>query len=80
MVFVDVKGKVYIYNAVTTELVGVPDPPMQISGLVWDSNLADRNIFLIYNDQDIFTYIYIKFNIHGKRNNSTSNSLILLKI
>ncbi|KAK5643690.1 hypothetical protein RI129_007535 [Pyrocoelia pectoralis] len=65
LVFVDVKSKAYVFNNVTNEIVTIPDLPNKMSGVIWDSNLSDRNVFLIYNELEILTYIYVKLSIYG---------------
>lgn len=49
----------------TNETVQVPDTPAKITGVLWESCATERNVFIVYNDEEIFTYIYVKFSIYG---------------
>ncbi|KAK4886815.1 hypothetical protein RN001_003086 [Aquatica leii] len=65
LVFVDMKTQAYVFNNVINELVSIPNLPSKITGIIWDSSLTDRNIFVVYNDVEILTYIYNKLSIYG---------------
>ncbi|RZB40660.1 WD repeat-containing protein 19 [Asbolus verrucosus] len=65
LVFVDIKGEGYVYNAVINEVVSIPNLPNKVVGVTWDSNINDRNIFIVYDRHDIFTYVYVKCSIYG---------------
>ncbi|KAF5289365.1 hypothetical protein FQR65_LT11876 [Abscondita terminalis] len=65
LVLVDAKSKAFVFNNVINESVQIPNLPNKITGGVWDSSLSDRNIFIIYNDVEIVTYIYIKSSVYG---------------
>ncbi|XP_063927605.1 WD repeat-containing protein 19 [Zophobas morio] len=65
IIFVDIKGLGYVYNAVINEVVAIPNLPNKVSGATWDSNINDRNIFLVHDQHDIFTYVYVKYSVHG---------------
>lgn len=66
LIFLDVRSQVYLYNAVTNDTLTLPDPiPTKISGVCWDSNMADRNIFIVFNEAEIVTYVYVRTSIHG---------------
>lgn len=66
LVFIDDKSHGYVYNPVCNNVISIPDLPNKVSQVIWDSNLADRNVFIVVDEQDIFTYIYIKQSIYGK--------------
>lgn len=65
LVFLDIKGQGYVHNAVINECVGIPDLPNKVVGVTWDSNIHDRNIFIVYDKHDIFTYVYVKYSVYG---------------
>ncbi|CAH0560259.1 unnamed protein product [Brassicogethes aeneus] len=67
LVFLDIRGKGYVYNAFTNKSLEIPDLPSKINGVTWDSNISDRNIFIVYDENEIFTYIYVKFSIDGPK-------------
>lgn len=40
--------------------------PNKINGVVWDNSFRDRNVFIVFDEHDVITYIYIKHSIYGK--------------
>jgi hypothetical protein len=50
---------------VISEAVPVPNLPNKVLGVTWDSNINDRNIFIVFDQHDIFTYVYVKYSIDG---------------
>lgn len=79
LVFIDQKGQAYVYNAVSNETVLIPEIPSKITGVVWDSNLADRNVFIIFNEQEIYTYVYIKYSVDGTSIKSLGKTILASK-
>ncbi|XP_017769670.1 PREDICTED: WD repeat-containing protein 19 [Nicrophorus vespilloides] len=65
LIFFDVKSQGFLYNAVLNETLPVPELPNKVSGVTWDSNLTDRNVFIVYDENEIDTYLYVKFSVHG---------------
>lgn len=53
--------------------------PNKIAGVTWDSNLQDRNIFIVYDEHDIFTYIYVKCSIYGPSVQKIGNTSLVSK-
>jgi hypothetical protein len=51
---------------VISEAVPVPNLPNKVLGVTWDSNINDRNIFIVFDQHDIFTYVYVKYSIDGR--------------
>lgn len=47
------------------EIVSIPDIPSKILGVTWDSCMTERNTFIIHNEEEIYTYIYVKFSVYG---------------
>lgn len=66
LVFIDTKKQCYLYNAVNGDVLIIPDLPTTITGVTWDSNVSDRNVFVMFDEHDIFTYVYVKFSVYGK--------------
>lgn len=50
----------------TNEVFLVPGLPNKVVGVTWDTNLSDRNVFIVFDEHDIFTYIYVKYSIYGE--------------
>ncbi|KAI4462589.1 osmotic avoidance abnormal protein 1/wd repeat membrane protein [Holotrichia oblita] len=65
LIFMDSKKQCYLYNVVNGDVLIVPDLPTTITGVTWDSNISDRNIFIMFDEHDIFTYVYVKFSVYG---------------
>nr|CAH7760831.1 unnamed protein product [Callosobruchus chinensis] len=65
LIFLDIKTKGYIFNAVLNEIIPIPDLPAKTYGITWDSNINDRNIFIAYDDHEICTYAYIDNSVDG---------------
>ncbi|KAK9743679.1 WD domain, G-beta repeat [Popillia japonica] len=65
LVFIDTKKQCYLYNAVNGDVLIIPDLPTTITGVTWDSNVSDRNVFVMFDEHDIFTYVYVKFSVYG---------------
>ncbi|XP_066257249.1 WD repeat-containing protein 19 isoform X1 [Euwallacea similis] len=79
LVLIDEKGLGYVYNAVTNELISIPNMPPKVNGVTWDSHISDRNIFIIYDDNDIHTYLYIKLHIDGPQVKKIGETLLVSK-
>ncbi|KAG5897933.1 hypothetical protein JTB14_014047 [Gonioctena quinquepunctata] len=65
LIFIDIKSNGYVFDAVSMETISIPSLPNKVLGVVWDSNVADRNVFIVYEEHDISTYIYIKHSTEG---------------
>ncbi|XP_030765268.1 WD repeat-containing protein 19 [Sitophilus oryzae] len=79
LVFVDVKGHGYVYNAVINELTPIQNIPNKVSGCTWDCNVSDRNIFIIYDDHEIHTYIYMRLYIEGTKVKKIGETVLVAK-
>lgn len=51
---------------VLNETVPIPELPNKVEGVTWDSNIMDRNTFIVFDNHEIFTYIYINHSTEGK--------------
>lgn len=63
--FVDEKCEAYIYDPISENILKIPDCPDSIEGIIWDQNMFERGIFAVYNQNFIFTYIYVKYYVEG---------------
>lgn len=66
LIFFDSKKQGHLYNAVIGDVLTIPDLPSTINGVTWESNISDRNVFIVFDEHDIFTYLYVKFSVYGK--------------
>lgn len=53
--------------------------PNKVTGVTWDSNIADRNIFIAYNDHEIITYIYVQYSINGSFVQKVGQTILVTK-
>ncbi|XP_046667542.1 WD repeat-containing protein 19 [Homalodisca vitripennis] len=67
LIFIDAKSDGYIYNPVTDDLVLIPDLPTSAAGVLWDTWHPDRNVFIVYDSENMYTYIHIRDSIKGQR-------------
>ncbi|KAK7874235.1 hypothetical protein R5R35_006274 [Gryllus longicercus] len=65
LVFIDDKSVGYVFSPVTDELLKIPDFPSKAVGALWDVQPADRNVFIVFDDTQITTYISIKESVKG---------------
>lgn len=63
LLFVDVKTHIHLYNPVLDACLLVVDFTGPLRGVVWDLN--DRNCFIMYDANSIYTHVYSKGSIHG---------------
>ncbi|XP_018332353.1 WD repeat-containing protein 19 isoform X2 [Agrilus planipennis] len=65
IVIIDLQSLGYFYNAVNGNFMSIPDWPSKTLGVVWDSSLLDKNVFIIFDENSIFPYIFQRFSING---------------
>jgi len=64
--FVDNKSDIYVFDPINEMVIAVPDCPDNIEGILWDQNIFERGIFIVYNKSIIVTYIFVKYFVEGK--------------
>nr|XP_022918657.1 WD repeat-containing protein 19 [Onthophagus taurus] len=65
LIFIDSKKQGYLFNAVNNEVIMVPDMTHDVKGVLWESCVTERNVFIVFDNQDIYTYIYVKLSVYG---------------
>lgn len=50
-----------------------------MNGAVWDTNITDRNTFIIFDDQQIITYHYVQHSIQGSHIKKIGATSVLSK-
>lgn len=65
LVFIDDKNEGFIYNPINSTLIKIPSFPSSVSGIIWESYEAEKWIFVAYNGDNIYTYVYSKFTVEG---------------
>ncbi|XP_072391731.1 WD repeat-containing protein 19 isoform X3 [Diabrotica undecimpunctata] len=79
LVFVDIKINGYVFNAVLNEAVAIPNLPNKVLGVVWDNNIAERNVFIIYDEHQITAYHYVSRSTKGSLVEVIGNTLLVTK-
>lgn len=65
LVFVDDKSDGWIFNPVNSNLIKIPDMPATIQGIVWETFEPEKWVFVAYNGEFLYTYIYAKYTVDG---------------
>ncbi|XP_067949190.1 WD repeat-containing protein 19-like isoform X2 [Watersipora subatra] len=65
LIFVDDRSDGYVYNPVNDELVVVEEFPNQSRGCLWENSANDRGIFITYDSDAIYSYVYSKHSMKG---------------
>lgn len=63
--FMDNKLDIYVYDPINETIFQAPDCPDSVEGVIWDQNLMERNVFAVYNNNTIATYVFIRYHIEG---------------
>lgn len=66
MCFIDDKHDVYVYDPINESVIPVPDCPDSVEGIVWDQNIFERFVFIVYNKTTIITYVFVKYHVDGE--------------
>ncbi|KAK3876370.1 hypothetical protein Pcinc_018852 [Petrolisthes cinctipes] len=65
LIIIDSKGEGYLYNPVNDDLLEVPEFPGSCRGCLWETSPVDRHVFAIYDEKNLYTYIYHQEHIKG---------------
>ncbi|XP_045115021.1 WD repeat-containing protein 19-like isoform X2 [Portunus trituberculatus] len=65
IVLVDSKGEGYLYNPVNDDLLEVPQFPGSCHGCLWENSPSDRHMFTLFDEKQLYTYIYHQEHIKG---------------
>jgi hypothetical protein len=50
---------------IADEMLKIPDFPPSCSGALWDCDTQEHNVFIVFDDTKIITYLYDKDSIEG---------------
>lgn len=64
-VFMDSKNDGYLYNPVNDTTLKIPNFPAGTEGVLWEVMHTERHIFVVYDSNTVYTYIYIRESING---------------
>lgn len=65
LVFVDEKSDAFLYNPINDMIIQLPEYPVSAIGLLWDQWPLDKYIFIVFDKERIYTYVYYRDTIEG---------------
>ncbi|CAD5124243.1 DgyrCDS12539 [Dimorphilus gyrociliatus] len=65
LVFIDDKADAFVYNPVNDEQVAVPQFSAKTTGILWDQWQLDKGVFVSWDEEFIYTYLYSRDSIKG---------------
>lgn len=67
LVFIDEKSDGYIYNSADDTVINIPDFSPTVHGVVWENWPLDKGVFVAYDSEKMYTYVYCQTSVHGSR-------------
>ncbi|XP_015683891.1 WD repeat-containing protein 19, partial [Protobothrops mucrosquamatus] len=67
LVFVDAKSDGFVYCPVTDTAFEIPNLQPTIKGILWENWPLDKGVFVVYDDNKIYTYVFHKDTIQGSK-------------
>ncbi|KAG8134871.1 hypothetical protein E2320_007947 [Naja naja] len=67
LVFVDAKSDGFVYCPVTDTAFEIPNLQPTIKGILWENCPLDKGVFVVYDDNKIYTYVFHKDTIQGSK-------------
>ncbi|XP_070553702.1 WD repeat-containing protein 19-like isoform X2 [Ptychodera flava] len=67
MVFIDDKSDGYVYNPVNDATLDIPNFSPTVKGILWENWPLDRGIFVAFDDDKVYTYVYCKETVGGPK-------------
>lgn len=65
LAFVDDKSEAFIFNPVNSSLIKIPNFPTTVNAIIWDTYDAEKWVFIAFNGENIYTFIYAKYSCEG---------------
>ncbi|XP_066952339.1 LOW QUALITY PROTEIN: WD repeat-containing protein 19 [Macrobrachium rosenbergii] len=65
LVIVDTKGEGFVYNPVNDDLLEIPEFPGSCKGCLWENCPSDRNVFVLFDEKQLYTYVLHQEHIKG---------------
>jgi len=63
--FIDHNNEGVIYNPVDGLVLTIPDMVSNARGLLWETNLIDRDVFAVFDEEHIYTYVLHRESLQG---------------
>ncbi|XP_053433508.1 WD repeat-containing protein 19 isoform X3 [Nycticebus coucang] len=67
LVFIDEKSDGFIYCPVNDATYEIPDFSPTIKGVLWENWPMDKGVFIAYDDDKVYTYVFHKDTIQGSK-------------
>lgn len=65
LIFIDDKSEAFVYSPVNSTVVKIPDFPTTVNGVVWETFEPEKFIFIAYDGENIYIYVYSKYSVNG---------------
>lgn len=65
LVFIDDKSEAFVYNPMNSTIVKISEFPTTISGVVWEMYEPEKFVFIGYDGENIYTFVYSKYTVNG---------------
>ncbi|XP_004681546.2 PREDICTED: WD repeat-containing protein 19 [Condylura cristata] len=67
LVFIDEKSDGFVYCPVNDATFEIPDFSPTIKGVLWENWPMDKGVFIAYDDDKVYTYVFHKDTIQGSK-------------
>ncbi|XP_023685243.1 WD repeat-containing protein 19 isoform X1 [Paramormyrops kingsleyae] len=67
LVFIDDKSDGFLYCPVNDSVFEIPSFSPTIKGVLWENWATDKGVFVAYDDDKVYTYVFYKDTIQGSR-------------
>ncbi|XP_008585750.1 PREDICTED: WD repeat-containing protein 19 [Galeopterus variegatus] len=67
LVFIDEKSDGFVYCPVNDTIYEIPDFSPTIKGVLWENWPMDKGVFIAYDDDKVYTYVFHKDTIQGSK-------------
>ncbi|XP_076446829.1 WD repeat-containing protein 19-like isoform X2 [Babylonia areolata] len=67
VIFIDDKSDGYVLNPVMDTVVDIPDFSPTVQGVLWEHWPLDKGVFIAYDQEKIYTYVYCRESIKGSQ-------------
>ncbi|XP_066242265.1 WD repeat-containing protein 19 [Saccopteryx leptura] len=67
LVFIDEKSDGFVYCLVNDATCEIPDFSPTIKGVLWENWPLDKGVFIAYDDDKVYTYVFHKDTIQGSK-------------
>ncbi|XP_036993911.2 WD repeat-containing protein 19 [Artibeus jamaicensis] len=67
LVFIDEKSDGFVYCPVNDATYEIPDFSPTIKGVLWENWPLDKGVFIAYDDDKVYTYVFHKDTIQGSK-------------